>query len=80
MHNMIVADQGYNVSVEVPTPRIAISPDEVDEDEDLELRRNETNLGFIARRLAQLEDKDEHYLLRQDLTEHLWHWAGDQKS
>ena len=78
MHNMIVADDGNNISVEVPGPCPVNAPDVVETSVEMVLERNEDNVGFIARRLAHIEDKDAHHLLRIDLIEHLWSWAGDQ--
>ena len=79
LHNVIVEDDGYNISVGVPVPCPANNvPDEAETGVQLVLEHNETNIGFIARCLVEIEDENEHHLLRRDLIEHFWGWAGDQ--
>ena len=78
MHNMIIADDGYNISVKVLVPCTVAGDEEVKTDVELQVEHNETNVGYIARRLAEIEDKDARHLLRRDLIEHLWSRAGEQ--
>ena len=78
LHNMVVADSGYNIAVEVPRHLTLDAADDVVQvDEDMELEHG--GHGHIARFLASIEDKEEHLSLLNDLTEHVWTWAGNQK-
>ena len=69
MHNMIVADSGYNVANVVA---------HLDDNEDqLNMQLRPSGVAEIAQRLAVLEDRGEHLSLENDLMQHLWNKAGD---
>lgn len=73
LHNMIVADSGYNIA-EVISNLTVPGENQVD----LQYTHNDNSIGAIGRFLVDIENKNEHYQLRNDLVEHLWHWAGEE--
>lgn len=77
LHNMIIADSGFNIAEEYAAP--CVDDDTVEEiQDDLELEHGDNSIGAIARELKQIEDKDSHIALEQDLIEHVWNWVGDR--
>ena len=79
LHNMIVADSGYNCAVEVSAPRLVtqdLADDEVRVDVNMHLA-HDGGCGYIARFFEGIEDKDKHISLLRDVTEHVLAWVGD---